>query len=71
LAGRNAELFQIQAFFLQAFPRNVLAVLGDFNELKGRASKPKFRFLQIFVPPSAFESAAAFPERIEGWNNGL
>jgi hypothetical protein len=40
--------FQIQPFFLQVFPRNPLAVLGDFNDLQ--QPRGLFKFSKFFRP---------------------
>jgi len=46
-----AKDFQIQRFFLQAFPKIPLAVLSVFSSLQVRQAQ--FHFLQMFWPVRA------------------
>jgi hypothetical protein len=50
-----SKLFQIQALFLQVFPKKALAVLWDFKGLQ--ASRPLNDGFSKFFPAPAFPSA--------------
>ena len=51
------KFLQIQAFFLQAFPRILLAVLSEFKALQVRKARLDFLQISVLSPPPGQASA--------------